>query len=111
MNAWRSRRYVEETSGGSYSSGRLYLEGAEAGGVGAASTEGFMYFWDIAMPTAAQVIDVAARIILPSMFDVIETMLGPDIGIEYGVCALGRRVFRESNRFGDVKVYTEQWPK
>jgi hypothetical protein len=90
---------------------RLYFEGAEGGGVGAASTEGFKYFWDIAMPTAAQVIDVAARIILPSMFDVVWTMLEPDIGIEYGVYALGRRAFWGPNRFREVKDYTEQWPK
>jgi hypothetical protein len=66
----------------------LYSEGVDGGVEGAASAEGFKYFWESAMPTAAQVIDVAARIILPSI-------VSRQRETEYELCALGRRVFEE----------------
>jgi hypothetical protein len=62
----------------------LYFEGVdevECGGEGAPSAEGFKYFWESAMPTAAQVIDVAARMILPSMFDLVRDVVGVEARI------------------------------
>lgn len=52
----------------------LYSEEVGGGGGGAASAVGPRNFWESAMPTAAQVMDVAARINLPSMVDLVGLM-------------------------------------
>ena len=65
MTQKRSRyREVPKALGG------VYSEEAGGGG-GAASAVGPRNLWESAMPTAAQVIDVAARISLPSMVNLV----------------------------------------
>jgi hypothetical protein len=72
----------------------LYFEGVEEGceGERVASAEGFKYFCESAMPTAAQVIDVAALIILPSMFDSWEVLSARNTRDSSIGLTIGRRV-------------------